>query len=87
MITTHIKAAIEQLEETQSCAGCNDYTMDDTPENRALWDECQAWNLKMPVAEVKGHADYQPPCQRPGGRLDVSDSITVFALRKATGML
>jgi hypothetical protein len=83
----HVELAIAAVEHSQMIAGCNDYDMPDTPENRALWDEAQAWNVKVPVEKIKSHPDYWPPHVLPNGKLSVSDYIIVYALRKATDTL
>ncbi len=81
-----IAEAIGRLRHEFACAGCNDYDMPDTPENRALWDECQAHNLGVPVDQLKTHRDYYVPSAR-RGKMFIDDSVLIYALKKATGML
>ncbi len=82
----HVAQAIKRLSDYLSYEGCNDYEMSDTPENRALWDEYQAWNLKVPLEQLAAHPEYYVPTAR-RGQLCIHDGVLIYSLKKAAGML
>jgi hypothetical protein len=82
-----LSEAIESFSNILSNNGCNDLYIPNTEEARLLWDEYQAWNLKTPLTELKGHVDYWPPYVDSKNRLVVYDSLFIYLLRKRTGLL
>ena len=50
-----IREFLEDLAERISCAGCNDYELDDTPENRELYAAAYADDgPEMPLRIING---------------------------------
>ena len=81
-----LKKAIEDLDEYYDNAGCNDLILKDTPENRLLWDEYQAWNFRIPIEKVKTHKEYEKVCVI-DGELYCHDGLVIFVLKRALGLL
>ena len=52
---------IGELAETYSNAGCNDMHLADTPENRQLINEAEAYQRRITVTEWLNHEDYREP--------------------------
>ena len=85
-LSDHLSAAINHLSDHLSYAGCNDYDVADTPENRALWDEYQAWNFGVPLEDIQQHEDYCQPYVRDGVMI-IDDHVWIYLLKKALNKL
>ncbi len=78
--------AVEELDNYFSNRCCNDYELKDTPENRQIIKEYQAWNLRVPLDEVESHKEYGEPNMHKGN-LFCHDSVMIYVLKKNLGLL
>lgn len=82
------KEAINELSNQQSNAGCNDYEMEDTPENRLIWDAYNAQNLHISLGEWQSgkHPEFREIYITQSGKILAEDSIQIFVLEFMCGL-
>ena len=85
-----LKEAIEELEDKQACAGCNDLEIPDTEESRQLLREAFAWNNNCSIEDIENHDDWNEEYEFKSyrkGTLLTSDSLMIYLLKKRCGLL
>lgn len=80
-----IKEGIDLLDDYMSNAGCNDYTVMNTPELWALAEEAAADNLHMTLEEFKSshiYDDEKPRLSKDGAKIYLQDSFVIYLMKK-----
>ncbi len=78
---TLLSKFMDDLSDIQGNAGCNDYSLKDTPENRKLLLAAEMWNVGVTTeAAWKKHDEYQEITAR-NGKLDTHDSLILGYLQ------
>ena len=75
----HFLILAEWASDKMGDAGCNDYEMEDTPDNRELIDMVLAKNLKMTLEEYRSSDKYVEHHVYPGNKLLTND-YSIFEL-------
>jgi hypothetical protein len=83
LVARLLSECIEQLQQTQACAGCNDLEVPNTPEMKDIWAQYNKWN-----SGATSPADDQwiPFPDSTKATVVVSDSVLIFLLKKHLGL-
>jgi len=85
----HFLRLAEQASDQMGNAGCNDYEIENTPENRELIDLAAASNCRMTLEEYRASGEYSEHHVYSGNKLITTDfsifGLFVSAVEKAVG--
>lgn len=80
-----LKDGINLLDDYMSNAGCNDYTVANTPELWLLAEESAADNLHMTLEDFKTsdiYEDEKPRISKDGTKIYLHDSFVLYLIKK-----
>jgi hypothetical protein len=81
-IASLLEGLLEQIQHSQSCAGCNDCEVPNTPEIWGLWKEYNIWN-----SGTEDESEWIPFPSSEKPTVVVHDGFLMFLLRKHLGLL